>query len=45
MKIVVGGNCARSLAILLGAAAVGAIFAGFACDIGEKARPTLLEQQ
>ena len=34
--IVVGGNCARSLAILLAAAAVGAIFVGFACDIGEK---------
>lgn len=33
---VVGGNCARSLAFLLAAAAVGAIFGSFATDIGEK---------
>ena len=35
--VVVGGNTVRSLAFLLAAAAIGAIFASFATDIGEKA--------
>ena len=34
--VVVGGNCARSLAFLLAAASVGAIFGSFATDLGEK---------
>lgn len=34
--VVVGGNCARSLALLLATASVGAIIACFATDIGEK---------
>jgi len=33
---VVGGNSARSLALLLATACVGGIFASFAQDIGEK---------
>ncbi|KAK5072783.1 hypothetical protein LTR51_005424 [Lithohypha guttulata] len=35
--VLVGGNCARSLAILLAAASLGAVFASFQTDIGEKA--------
>lgn len=35
--VLVGGNSARSLSFLLAAASIGAIFASFATDIGEKA--------
>ena len=35
--VLVGGNCVRSLAFLLAAASIGAIFASFTTDIGEKA--------
>lgn len=35
--VLVGGNSGRSLALLLAAASVGAIFASLATDIGEKA--------
>ncbi|KPI38787.1 Acetoacetyl-CoA synthetase [Cyphellophora attinorum] len=35
--VLVGGNSARSLSILLAAASIGAVFASFATDIGEKA--------
>lgn len=35
--VVIGGNCARSVALMLAAAARGAIFASFATDVGEKA--------
>lgn len=35
--VVVGGNSARSLALMLAAASIGAVFASFATDIGEKA--------
>lgn len=34
--VVVGGNSARSLALLLAIGAIGAVFSGFATDIGEK---------
>ena len=34
--VLIGGNSPRSLAFLLAAAAIGAIFASFATDIGEK---------
>lgn len=35
-ELVVGGNCVRSLALLLATAAVGGIFASFATDVGGK---------
>ena len=35
--VLIGGNSARSLALLLAAASIGAMFASFATDIGEKA--------
>lgn len=35
--VLVGGNSARSLTFMLAAASIGAIFASFATDIGEKA--------
>ena len=34
--VLIGGNSTRSLALLLAAAAIGAMFASFATDIGEK---------
>ena len=34
--VLIGGNCSRSLAFLLAAASIGAVFASFATDIGEK---------
>jgi len=36
IDLVVGSNCARSLALLLATAAVGGIFASFATDMGAK---------
>lgn len=35
--VVIGGNSVRSLSFMLAAASIGAIFASFATDIGEKA--------
>lgn len=35
--VLVGGNSARSLALLLAAASIGAVFSSFAHDVGEKA--------
>lgn len=40
----IGSNCARSLAILLAAASIGAVIANFATDIGEKALNDRLDQ-
>lgn len=40
----IGSNCARSLAILLASASIGAIIANFATDIGEKALNDRLDQ-
>ncbi|KAF2166766.1 hypothetical protein M409DRAFT_66349 [Zasmidium cellare ATCC 36951] len=40
----IGSNCARSFAILLAAASIGAVIANFATDIGEKALNDRLDQ-
>ncbi|KAK6380295.1 hypothetical protein LTS17_005484 [Exophiala oligosperma] len=40
----IGGNCARSLALLLATASVGCLFSSFATDIGEKALSDRLVQ-
>lgn len=42
--VVIGGNCARSLALLLAAASIGAVFASFQTDMGEKALIGRVEQ-
>lgn len=42
--VVVGGNCARSLALMLAAASRGSIFSSFATEIGEKALNDRLQQ-
>jgi acetoacetyl-CoA synthetase len=39
-KTVIGGNCIRSLALLLATASIGGLFASFATDIGEKVSPS-----
>lgn len=42
--VVIGGNCARSLALLLAAASLGAVFASFQTDMGAKALTGRIEQ-
>lgn len=36
VQLVIGSNCARSLALSLATASIGGIFASFATDIGVK---------